>query len=67
MYNGFKEANPILVEATRGSIVETFHRGSVTIVNAAGKTLLSIGDVDTPMYFRSTAKPLQALPLLESG
>lgn len=67
MDNGFKEANPILVEATRGSIVETFHRGSVAIVNADGKTFLSIGDVDTPMYFRSTAKPLQALPLLESG
>ena len=29
--------NPVLVEVTRGPIVESFHRGSVAIVDGAGR------------------------------
>ncbi len=60
-------AAPILVEATRGAMVESSHRGIAAILDAAGKVVMSWGDVDTPVYARSAIKPLQALPLIESG
>ncbi len=58
---------PILVETTRGAMVESCHRGIAVVVDAAGKVVMSWGDVDTPVYPRSAIKPLQALPLIESG
>ena len=60
-------ANPVLVEVTRGTLVESVHRGSIAIANAAGTLTVSLGDVETPVYPRSSLKPLQALPLVESG
>jgi len=60
-------ANPVLIEITRGGRVESFHRGSIAIVDANGKTVLALGDVETPVYPRSSLKPIQALPLVESG
>ena len=58
---------PILVETTRGDLVESRHRGAAVVVDAAGKVVLSWGDVATPVYARSAIKALQALPLIESG
>src|SRR6185312_7693462 len=60
-------ANPILVEVTRGPLVESIHRGAVAIARADGSLLFSLGDIDSPIYPRSSLKPIQALPLLESG
>ncbi|HTW35474.1 MAG TPA: asparaginase [Rhizomicrobium sp.] len=60
-------ANPILVEITRGSLVESVHRGSVAIANAEGEIVFSLGDIEAPTYPRSSLKPIQALPLIESG
>src|ERR1700684_2736207 len=60
-------ANPILVEVTRGPLVESIHRGAVAIADAGGALRLSLGDVDSPIYPRSSLKPVQALPLIESG
>lgn len=59
--------NPILVELTRGDLVESVHRGAVAIADSDGKLLFSIGDIETPVYPRSSLKPIQALPLVESG
>jgi len=59
--------NPILVEITRGMVVESAHRGAVAIARADGSLLVTLGDVDTPIYPRSSLKPIQALPLIESG
>jgi L-asparaginase II len=36
-------------------------------VDASGKDVLALGDVETPTYPRSSLKPIQALPLVESG
>jgi L-asparaginase II len=58
---------PILVEVLRGPMVESRHRGAVAIVDAAGKVVRSWGDIELPVYPRSATKPLQALPLVESG
>lgn len=60
-------ANPILVEVTRGPRVESVHRGSIAIADASGTLRFALGDIDTPVYPRSSLKPVQALPLIESG
>jgi L-asparaginase II len=60
-------SNPILVEVLRGEHVESAHRGAVVVCDAAGKSLLEIGDVAQPVFPRSAVKAIQALPLVESG
>jgi L-asparaginase II len=59
--------NPILVEVTRGTLVESVHRGAIAIAEAGGTVRWELGDVETPVYPRSSLKPIQALPLIESG
>jgi L-asparaginase II len=59
--------NPILVEATRGSETESRHRGAVSVIDADGGTVLSLGDVECRVFPRSAVKALQMLPLVESG
>ena len=59
--------NPVLVEVTRGGLVESRHRGAITVVDADGASMLAIGDVARPVFPRSAVKPLQALPLVEFG
>ena len=60
-------SNPVLVEVTRGNRVESRHRGSVAVVDEAGRSMLSFGDIEAPVFPRSACKAMQALPLLESG
>ncbi len=60
-------ATPILVEALRGGIVESFHRGSVAVVDATGAVHTAWGDIERPVFPRSAVKLLQALPLVASG
>jgi L-asparaginase II len=59
--------NPVLVEALRGSRVESRHRGAVAVADADGAIVLELGDIEQPIYPRSAVKPLQALPLIETG
>jgi L-asparaginase II len=58
---------PVLVEVTRGAAVESRHRGSAAVVDTAGRVALAWGDIAAPVYARSALKPLQALPLVETG
>lgn len=60
-------AHPPLAEATRGGIVESFHRGALAIVDADGSLHTTLGDIERPIFPRSAVKVLQALPLVESG
>jgi L-asparaginase II len=60
-------SNPVLVEVTRGNLVESVHRGSVAVADADGRIVLALGDLKGPIYPRSSLKPVQALPLVESG
>jgi len=60
-------ADPVLVEVTRGGIVESRHRGAVAVVDASGGVVAAIGDIDQVVFPRSTVKAIQALPLVESG
>ena len=59
--------NPVLVNALRGSIVESMHRGAVAIVDADGAVHTATGDIERPVFPRSAVKVLQALPLVQSG
>jgi L-asparaginase II len=59
--------NPVLVELQRGNMVESFHAGAFAVLDADGGILLSVGDIERPVYPRSAVKMLQALPLAESG
>lgn len=60
-------ANPVLVEVTRGNLVESRHRGMVVVVDGGGRVVFSQGDVETPVFPRSACKAMQALPLVEGG
>lgn len=57
----------VLVEVTRGPLVENRHRGHVAVVDWQGKLLWSAGDPQHITYWRSSAKPVQALPVVELG
>ncbi len=59
--------NPVLVEVTRGGLVESQHRGAYVAMRASGEILVKGGDTEAAIFPRSAIKALQALPLLESG
>jgi L-asparaginase II len=59
--------NPVLVEVSRSRIVESRHTGAIAIADTDGCLLVSLGDVTRSVYPRSAVKPLQAIPLIESG
>jgi L-asparaginase II len=57
----------IVAEVVRSGFVEGHHHGSVVALDADGATVLAIGDVDVPIYPRSSNKPLQAAGMLRVG
>jgi L-asparaginase II len=57
----------VLVEITRGSRVESVHRGSIAVVAPDGSPVASAGDPDAFVYLRSSAKPFQLAPFVASG
>ncbi|HEV8597782.1 MAG TPA: asparaginase [Gemmatimonadales bacterium] len=61
-------AKPALqIETTRGELVESVHPVSVAVVAASGALLAASGDPELVTWWRSAAKPFQALPLLQDG
>lgn len=60
-------SNPVLVNTLRGEIIENRHRGAIAVCDPKGRVVHSWGEVDSLVYPRSAIKPLQALPLVESG
>jgi L-asparaginase II len=61
------ETYPALVELTRGPLVESIHFGALAVVDAQGSLIASYGSPDLVANLRSSAKPFQALPLIEAG
>ncbi|MDD2696350.1 MAG: asparaginase [Anaerolineales bacterium] len=61
-----------LFELTRGltapeeQTVESVHYGAIAVADARGRLLAWYGDPQMVTYLRSTAKPFQALPFIES-
>lgn len=56
-----------LTEIWRGPIVESLHSGHAMICDHRGTLIEAWGDPDAVVYPRSSAKMIQALPLVESG
>lgn len=56
-----------IFELSRGTIVESIHYGAIAIVDSAGNLIAAHGNPRTVTYLRSSAKPFQALPLVEQG
>jgi L-asparaginase II len=56
-----------VVEVTRGGTVESWHRISAAVVDERGVLVAWVGDPERVTFFRSAAKPLQALPLVADG
>ncbi len=59
--------NPLIVEVTRGDMVESRHRGHCVVAYRTGASVHVWGDGDLLIYPRSAIKPLQALALIETG
>ncbi len=59
--------NPVLIEVTRGPLVESFHTGALAVVRPDGEAVLTLGEVASDVFPRSAIKSLQAIPLVESG
>lgn len=57
----------VLIEVTRGSVVESIHRGAVAVCDAHGQVVAHAGDPELPTFVRSAAKPFQAMALFEAG
>ena len=56
-----------LVHILRGGALESAHRGHVAVVDGNGRLLAWAGDPDVLTFPRSTFKPYQAVPVVESG
>lgn len=59
--------NPVLARVVRDGIVESTHRGSLVMTGGNGSPQWELGETRTPMYPRSSNKPLQALGMLRAG
>src|SRR5438445_1668834 len=56
-----------LVSVERGGIEEAIHLGHLAVVDAQGRLHASLGDPGHVTYFRSCAKPFQAIGSLGTG
>lgn len=57
----------VLAEVVRGDLVESVHRGSFVLLDEGGEVRCSLGDIDAPMYPRSSVKPIQAAAMVRLG
>jgi L-asparaginase II len=57
----------MFIESHRGSVLESRHRVHVAVVDANGQLVAQAGDPAYTTFWRSAAKPFQALPLVEDG
>ncbi len=58
---------PLVVEVTRGNLVESVHGVAGCAVDARGSVVYHAGDIEAPVYLRSAAKPFIAAAVLEAG
>lgn len=65
--NPFDCGQRAAVVVTRGSLVESQHFLCYALVDAAGAIIDSRGDIERPVYLRSSAKPLICTAVVASG
>jgi len=57
----------VLAKVIRGGTVESAHRGHLIVLDGRGESVTAVGDPNAVTFFRSAAKPFQALPCMTSG
>lgn len=57
----------IVAKTYRGNIIDLTHIGHIAVVDYTGKILYKYGNPERVTFARSSAKPIQAIPVLESG
>ena len=57
----------VVIKIYRGNLIENLYRGDVSIVKINSNSIYSLGDEHKITYWRSAAKPIQALPVIYSG
>lgn len=57
----------LMAELTRGAVVESSHYGALAVVDCDGRLRAAAGNPQHAAYVRSSAKPFQALPTVDSG
>ncbi len=56
-----------LVEVRRGDGIDAIHYGAIAVVDEFGRVQFSYGDIFQSFFMRSSAKPFQAMVVIESG
>lgn len=59
--------SPIQINEVRGQFVESKHKISGLVVDSDGNRLFEFGNADQKTFPRSSLKPLQAIPMVQSG
>lgn len=59
--------NEVLIHVTRGPLVESVHHGSIAVVRSDGEMIAWKGNPRLVTYARSSMKPLQSIPIVETG
>jgi L-asparaginase II len=57
----------VVARVYRGDLVDLTHIGHVAVVDYTGNLLYHYGNPDRVTFARSSAKPIQAIPVVESG
>ncbi|HVA29195.1 MAG TPA: asparaginase [Candidatus Baltobacteraceae bacterium] len=57
----------MLVNVTRGDLVESVHHVAACAADARGNVIFSDGDIEAPVFLRSSAKPFIAAAALAAG
>lgn len=65
--NAPEAAPPLVVESVRSGLVESVHPVAAVACDRSGTVVATAGDHSRPVWWRSAAKPFQAIPLVEDG
>ncbi|MBA4495937.1 asparaginase [Paenactinomyces guangxiensis] len=57
----------VVANVYRGGVIESSHLGHVAVVDKNGSLLYSYGDPNRLTYARSSMKPIQTIPVVETG
>lgn len=63
----YEMAPALVATVNRNALGESEHFGHLTVCDATGTVVLSLGDPSFETFMRSSAKPFQAISLLETG
>jgi L-asparaginase II len=63
----FYEGGVRLAEVIRSGFPEGYHHGSAVVLDPTGSLVAATGDVESPMFPRSSNKPMQAIGMLRAG